>query len=379
MIITAKGFMKQLKAYTDNHMNIGILVYDIGLTGGAEKVAEKLAIQLGEYHNVTLITLFDSLNVCEGKDYRTAVLSKQTKSITRSFLSLKNKLQYEIKTADIDIIIAITAGVVTLAVASAKETGTRVIYAEHSNLENKTYGKKHQLRQLLGAKFSDAVATLTERDRDNFIKEFKINPEKVVSIPNWYDPNKDVSEYRGESKSIITVGRLETVKGYNYLIQVAEIIADSCKGWKWDIYGDGSLHEKLQEEILSKGLDSFVCLKGNSNNLSEIYPEYAFFVMTSVYEGFPLVLLEAQAASLPIISFNCPTGPAEIIDDGINGTIIPAYDVPKLAEAVLKMINDSDMRCRYASRARKNLTRYSMESVLKKWLRLIETVAGEQK
>ena len=355
-------------------MKIGLLVYDIGLTGGAEKVAEQLCLHLSGYHNSCLISVFDSTNICDSKQYETFVLSQRQRSITKSFRMLTKKLRDYIRNYDIDILVAITAGVVTLANAACRGQNTAVIYAEHSNLENKTYGIKHQLRQRLGAAHSDAVVTLTERDRRNFIKQFDISPNKVRAIPNWHDPSNIDGSYNPDSKRIITVGRLETVKGYNYLLDVAKKIKPSCQGWSWDIYGDGSLKKTLIQEIKTSELDSFIELKGCVDNMPEVYPDYAMFVMTSVYEGFPLVLLEAQAAGLPVVSFDCPTGPAEIIDDGTNGLVIPSYDTSCMASAIVSLVKDREERIRLASNSKANLKRYSMDAIIPMWLDLFNAV-----
>lgn len=355
-------------------MNISLLVYDIGLTGGAEKVAEQLSIQFSGYHNVTLVSLFDSQKKCGKKDYKCRVISSKHRSITRSFVPITRRLRRFLKEDDTDILIAVTAGVVTVAVAAVIGTDTRVIYAEHSNLENRTYGKKHQLRQRVGAVCSNMVVTLTERDKENFCRKYKVSEDKVICIPNWYIPVNYNNAYDLNSKLIITAGRLEYVKGYHYLMDVAKMIYPRCDGWKWHIYGDGSLRTSLEEEIANSGLGAFIEMKGNVTNLPELYPNYSMYVMTSVYEGFPLVLLEAQAAGLPIISFDCPTGPAEIVDSGTNGIIVPAYDTQALGEAIIALISNQEMRCSMAAKAKDNIGRYSIDKILVQWLELFDKI-----
>ncbi len=353
-------------------LNVAFLVYDISLTGGAEKVALNIADEMSKKHNVHLISIFSSREYTAPDGYVTHFLDKETKSITKRFWKYKNRLKKYLKEKDIDILFSITAGVVTVAVAGAAGTKTKVVYCEHSNLENKTYGKKHQLRQRLGTKFSDKIITLTERDRDNFISMFKTKPQKVGAIPNWIDPiDAPKAEYNKDSKLIISVGRLEFVKGYDMLLRVAAIVKEKHGDWHWDIYGEGTYQEKLQNDIEQLGLSDFVTLKGNVSNISQLYQNYAFLVMTSYYEGLPLVLLEAQNENLPIISFDCPTGPSEIVQNGKNGTIVPCYDIVKMAESISSLIDSQEKRIEYSKNARNNISHYSKASVLKSWEQLI--------
>lgn len=359
-------------------MNLALLVYDISLTGGAEHVALNLASEFAKIYKTFLVSIFDQKHACDSiYPYKTYVLSKQSVSITMNLMKLSARLRKYIRQNKIDILIAITAGVVTVADLAAINTRTRIIYAEHSNLENKMYGKKHQLRQFIGAKMSDIVVPLTYRDRDNFKKIYRIKDEKIYVIPNWYIPNTAIYvKNRNLSKSIISVGRLEKVKGYQYLLEVAKKIYPSFSDWKWDIYGEGSLRNEIQEQIKLNGLDDFIELKGNITDLSKVYGNYSIYVMTSLYEGLPMSLLEAQAAGLPIVSFDCPTGPAEIVENGVNGIIVQAYHVEKMVKALKSLMEDANLRESYASKASVNLYRFSKENVMQRWIKLFNLISN---
>jgi Glycosyltransferase len=358
------------------NINIALLVYDISLTGGAERVALNLATEFSDLYETHLISLFDERNIFENiYPFNTCVLFRQTVSISLNLLSLSCKLRRYIQKNKINVLVSITAGVVTVANFATAKTNVQVIYAEHSNLENKTYGKKHEFRQLIGAKFSDAIVTLTNQDKNNFLKKYKISERKVCTIPNWFVSNtRENKEYNIQSKKIISVGRLEKVKGYNYLIEVAKKVYLKFPDWKWDIYGEGSLHEEIQKQVDQKKLNNFIKLKGNVKDVLDIYNNYSIFVMTSLYEGLPMVLLEAQSAGLPVVSFNCPTGPSEIVENGVNGIIVQSYDVEKMAEVLGYLMDNKELRKYYASNARINLHRYDKENVMKKWVELFEKI-----
>lgn len=357
-------------------MNLGIFVYDVSLTGGAEHVAINLGNAFADYHNVYMISLFADKpqKIEQNSKYKNIVLSNQTGSIPLNFLKYTSKLRKQLKENNIDILLTITAGIITIANAAAIGTETKVIYAEHSNLENKTYGKKHEFRQFIGAKFSDYIVTLTERDKNNFIKTFNIPNNKISTITNWYVNNKTDVPYNPDAQKIVSVGRLEHVKGYNYLLEVAKILSQKHPDWHWDICGDGSLRQEIENEIKNLGLSDFITLKGNVSNVSDILNDYSIFVMTSRYEGLPLSLLEAQSANLPIVSFDCPTGPSEIIADGINGYIIPVYETDTMANKLDELICNRRLRVEFSSSAQKNIAYFAKERIINLWLNLFDSI-----
>lgn len=356
--------------------NIGILVYDISLVGGAERVASNLAKELSSEYEIHLISLFNEKKQEElGKNnYKNYVLSKDTISITKNIFKLSRKLKKYLLENNINVLLAITAGVNSVAIISTRGTSIKTIYCEHSNLENKTYGKKHILRQWIGAKFSDKVVTLTERDKNNFINEMKLPKDKVISIPNWFDQDVKEGKYNEESKKIITAGRLEKVKGHDLLIHVAKKVKEKHGDWIWEIYGDGKYAEEIRKNIEDNNLQDFVKLKGNVKNLNELYKDYSMFVLTSYYEGLPLVLLEAQQSNLPIISFDCPTGPAEIVDDDINGFIIPTYNIELMATKINELIENKNKRIQFSNNSKININKFNKTNILKQWTELIENI-----
>lgn len=356
---------------------IGILVYDTSLIGGAEKVAINLAKEFSNYYEVHLISLFNEKKI-EDKiesNYNCYTISKKAVSITKNIFTLSNKLKKYLEKNNIDILFSITAGVNTVAILATRRTKIKTVYCEHSNLENKTYGKKHILRQWIGAKKMDRIVTLTKRDRNNFVKKMRVKENKVQNIPNWYEKtNNENIEYNVNSKKIITAGRLEKVKGHDLLIQVAKRVNEKHPDWIWDIYGDGSYKNEINENIMKNNLQNFVHLKGNYKNLNEIYNEYSIFVLTSYYEGIPLVLLEAQESKLPIVSFDCPTGPSEIIEDGENGFLISTYDVEQMAIKICELIENPKKRIQFSKKSKINLQKFEKEIIIEKWKELIENI-----
>lgn len=352
---------------------IAFLVYDISLTGGAERVAENLAEKLSEIYETHLISVFNEKRVGgENHKYKTYFVSEKTVSLSFHCLSVSRKIRKYMKDNGIDVLFSITAGVNTIAVLSTWGTKVKTVYCEHSNLENGTYGLKHRLRQRIGAKRQDKVVALTERDAENFRNKYKLKREKVVAIANWFEPDFiDVNACK-KGKAIITVGRLEKVKGYDLLLQVAEKVKGKHPDWSWDVFGEGSLKNYIEEEIVARKLKGFLNLRGNSSELGNEYGKYEFLVATSYYEGFPLAFLEAQTAGLPIVSFDCPTGPSEIVSDNENGFLVKPYDTEELADKVNLLIEDPQMLKEFSLKSGIKLGEYTREKILKKWTELIE-------
>lgn len=352
-------------------IKIAFLVYDISLTGGAERVTLNLAKEFSFKYKVYLISVFNEKKYQVSDNYDFFIVNDKTVKIPCHILKLSKQIKKYLLYNDIDILVAITAGVNELAYLATRRIKTKMIYCEHSNLENKTYGKKHQLRQLLGAKKADLVITLTERDKNNFIKMYHLK-NKVIAIPNWYTPSKNNKKYNVNSKKIISVGRLEKVKGYDLLVKSAIGVFMKHPDWHWDIYGDGTYREALEKLIERAGLTNFITLKGNVGDVNKIYNDYAFLVMTSYYEGFPLSLLEAQANNLPIISFNCPTGPDEIVLDDENGFVVDAYDTQMMGNKIIELIENKDKRVLFSSNAKKKLLKYCKDDILNMWYNVID-------
>lgn len=355
---------------------IGLLVYDYTLFGGAEKVALKQANEFAKKYEVHFISCFakDKLPILNmDESVRQFVLSESTRSLTFDAISLSLKLKSYLSRNQIDILISITAGVNTIAVLATRHTRVKMIYAEHSNLLNQTYGRKHQFRQWLGAKNADYIVTLTEADKRAFISRYGVE-RKCINIYNWYDGEIMSEVYDANSKKILTVGRLVSVKGYDRLLSVATEIFKEYPTWTWDIYGQGDMFVELEKLIKEKHLEKNVFLKGNHSNVMELYKNYSFFVMTSYYEGFPLVLLEAKSSLLPIVCFDCPTGPSEIVTDGYDGFLVENGNIEQMIYRIKTLIEDSDLRRRFSENSISILKKFQKERIATQWMELMDSL-----
>lgn len=223
-----------------------------------------------------------------------------------------------------------------------------------------------KLRKICLSKFDNVIA-LNDSDKKKFCLQ------NIGVIPNFTSIEVRQIEEK-KSNLVVSVGRLEHQKGYERLISAWVIVAQKCPDWQLEIWGEGSLQESLQKQIDALHLSSIVHLKGVSYSIDEVYSHSSFFVMSSLHEGFPLVLVEAMNCGLPCVSFDI-TGANSIIDNGKNGFLVPDNDVNALAEACIKLIGDRTLLENMSKQAYISSTRFSKLKVMQKWLDLFHELS----
>lgn len=169
---------------------------------------------------------------------------------------------------------------------------------------------------------------------------------------------------------IVALGRLSEQKGFDLLIKSFSKIAQKYPEWNVIIIGEGEKKKELLDLVHHLKLTNRVSLIGRVKNSYSILQKADIFVLSSRYEGFPNALLEAMASGLPVVSFNCPSGPAEIIIDNYNGMLVPPGDIQKLSRAIETLIHNKSLRQKLGRNARKITARFSEEKIVSQWERL---------
>ena len=205
------------------------------------------------------------------------------------------------------------------------------------------------------------VLTLTNSDKDAF-ENFHRN---VLVIPN-FSPFKIEFAEKLLHNEIVTIGRLTDQKNYIHLLKAWEKISSMIPDWKLSIYGDGEHKNTLLKYIDENQLKN-VTLKGVTADVIKVYKESDFFIMSSKYEGLPMVLIEAQTFGLPIISYNCPFGPADIVRDQYNGFLVENQNIQMLADKILQLATSPELLQEFSKNSIENAKKYQSEQILDIW------------
>ena len=217
----------------------------------------------------------------------------------------------------------------------------------------------------------DRFVVLTEEDSKMWgeMQNIRVIPNAANFIAQKYS---DCSE-----KRVIAVGRLDYQKSFDRLIMVWEKVHEKMPDWRLDIFGQGEWKAMLQGMIDERGLQDCVRLNGPTKDIGKEYAESSMLVMSSHYEGFPMVMIEAMACGLPAVCFDFKCGPRDIIVEGENGLIVPDGDTEGLAEAIVRLMSDEELRKRMGENAKRVVETYSEERVMGQWINLYEETIAD--
>lgn len=233
---------------------------------------------------------------------------------------------------------------------------------EAPNIVRKTYLKMIYEQFIKKAKKYKKFVALTKEDKEEWSKHL----DNIISICNPLTlQTSKVSDL--SSKNVLSVGRLKDQKGFDLLINAWEIVHKSHPDWKLIICGDGPEKMKLQKLIEQKKLQYVVEMKPSTKEIENIYLNSSLYVLSSRYEGLPLVLMEAMLFGLPSVSFSCKYGPSELIDDGSTGFLAENGNYLDLAEKIIKLLDDKDLRATFGRNACTKSQDYTLEKIMKQW------------
>lgn len=351
--------------------NILFVVADITYIGGIERVITTLAnsFDINKY-NITILSIYNSNGICnypinEAVKVKFLTYNRyngKPGSISRMVSLLKNisLLKKFFKINKFDKIISnsfpITSSIVLSGVTSDILSYEHVHYGYYSNLVK-------LFRKFIYRRVSKIIC-LTDSD----LSKYQSWHDGVIRIynPSWLRC-ETVSEKR--FNRIIAVGRLEYQKGFDILVKLFKEVSEL--GVNLDIYGVGSEENKLKRIIKSHNIKN-IKLKGKTNNIKEEYLKSDFLVMTSRFEGFGMVLVEAMECGLPCISFDCPTGPSDIIKHGFNGYLVNLGNERDFVNKLVELSSNLELRTELGINAKKSTKKFQTERIVKQW----ESVLG---
>ncbi len=290
-------------------------------------------------------------------------ITKQGNILSRKIRLLSDvlKLRKALKRLHPSLIICTEYPFVSAAILAGVRKYARVVSWEHHHfheLSRNSFWEK-MFRNAYPKLF--AVVCLNEEEQ----KLFRAVNKNPRVIPNFIEPGPVASP---GNQLILTVGRLTAVKGTDLLLKTAKIILQKYPGWKWKLIGDGDLRQEVQDFIQKESLESKLILQLPAGpDIGSEYQAASLYVMTSRNECFPMTLLEAHAAGLPCISFDCETGPRHLIRSRENGLLVEKENPDKMAEAISFLIENPDTRSAMGKKSFEGVKQFSPEKIYARW------------
>lgn len=215
-----------------------------------------------------------------------------------------------------------------------------------------------------GSKY-DKFILLTDQNKN----EWRLKNLEVISNPL---PFKSDEPALLENKRVIAVGRHHYQKGYDMLLSIWKDVLESYPDWELYIFGKQNKDLKLEELAQKKGISENIIFKNPVKDIMSEYNKSSIFVLSSRFEGFGMVLIEAMSHGLPCVSFDCPYGPSDIVEDGQNGYLIPAGDIEDFAKQIKKLISDEQLRKNLGAKAFHSVDRFLPEHIVPRWDQLFK-------
>ncbi|NUR07519.1 MAG: glycosyltransferase family 4 protein [Nocardioidaceae bacterium] len=213
----------------------------------------------------------------------------------------------------------------------------------------------------------DGYAVLTDADAEDYRKALPATATRIEVLRNSVSWPLSATPAPLDSKVVVAAGRLVPRKGFRRLVRAFAPVARAHPDWQLHIYGTGPQEGEIREVIRRLELSGQVILKGYTHDFPSVLAGASAYAMASMSEGFPMVLIEAMTRGVPLVAFDCPRGPAEIIRDGENGLLVPEGPHERLGEALMRLVEDDELRARLGAQALRDAERYTIDRITADW------------
>lgn len=343
---------------------IFFIIYSIEKFGGSERVATSIANGLCNEFNVSILSRG---NPSQPNAYELNPCVNSIKFTGNILLFLKS-IKKHIKKEKPDLVVIHTMSKLTPLLLLSNLKAKSIWSLEHTSFE--FHPRLFKIIRKIKYNKLDNILVLTQAQKDIY---HKLNHHlNVMVMPNPSPFPISNKKYDLSSRTVVSIGSLEYHKGFDLLIDSWAMIYKNHPEWSLHIYGEGSEKKNLELKVKKLGIDN-IKFKGQTTEACDVYDKASFYVLSSRYEGLPMVLIEAQARGLPLISFECQSGPAEIIENNVNGILVPSNNTNKLTEAIELLINNSNTRSDMSDQNKFIAEKFLLPTIIKSWVKLINT------
>jgi GalNAc-alpha-(1->4)-GalNAc-alpha-(1->3)-diNAcBac-PP-undecaprenol alpha-1,4-N-acetyl-D-galactosaminyltransferase len=351
-------------------------------SGGAERVVATMAnFWAKKGWTITLLTLDDGehqpfYELDPAITHRPLAVAGTSKNIWQRVVNNVRRmfaLRAAIRKSAPRIVISAMTETNVLTLLATMGLRVPVFVQEHTDPHEHRLAKPWELLRGLTYPRATNVVVLGQRSLAYFSPAIQ-QRARVIPNPIFVSVNTKVEHgqgRRGNGRTVMAMGRLSPQKGFDSLIRAFAKIAARHPEWSLKVWGEGPMRAELELLARELGIESRVKLPGRTSDPFEKLREADLFVLSSHYEGFPMALCEAMACGVPVISFDCPSGPGEIIRDGVDGFLAPAGDVEALGAAMSHLMADPIKRQEFARHAPEILDRFGVQRVMGVWDSLI--------
>ncbi|MEP2279025.1 glycosyltransferase family 4 protein [Maribacter sp.] len=359
--------------------NIAFLIYSLN-SGGAERVVSTLSNGLCNNFNITIITIIndkpfyklkENIKVIACKDHKFRLKNKLLNSLKTNCYLYKD-IKKICKNESIDIIIGFMTESNVLAIFTAKALKIPVIVSERNYPPLASISNFWKVMRRITYPKTNILVVQTKPIFDFFKNTMKEEKIKILANPISKNHSEAKKNLRIHKENIIlNVGSLNRQKGQDIAIRAFAQV--NAPNWQLHLLGEGPKRKEYTSLIKELEMEDKIILNGRNNYISNYLLKSKIFIFPSRFEGFPNALTEAMYMGLPCISTDCPTGPQELIKDGVNGFLTPVDNIEILAKTIDKLIRNKDLRQIMGQKAAKSVTHLEEDKVTKHWEKLINT------
>jgi glycosyltransferase involved in cell wall biosynthesis len=369
-----------------------LLIFLGSLTSGG---AERVTVALSKYmatvkkYSVVVVTLnedeYDFYTLDDSVKRISMEMSGDTSGLDKFWMNFRRLLKFRsiVKQEKPDIVLGMITRQAVLSILACCWLPVKVIVSERNFPEKRKNHSMWELLRKVTYRFADLHVVQTKPiaewvKRNTRASNVKVIPNSVLFPLPVYKPIIEPSSFlKSGDKLILAVGTLKRQKGFDLLIETAVRILPKYPQWKLiilgkehDDEGERGLMEQFQNIIARHNLENQILFPGEAGNVGDWYNRAEIFVLSSRYEGFPNVLLEAMTSGVACISFDCDTGPSELIQNQKNGLLVPQKNVRELASSIELLINNDEYRKKLGENALSIREKYSEEIIFEKWSKL---------